>query len=319
MGLVSREKVIQYIYGLRYKGSIFFYLTVIIYKCYRFIKYDRLSDIDHINKRFYMAHGYHFDIHNPRTLNEKLQWLKIHDRKPIHTILADKYLVREYVAKTFGDALLVPLLFHTSDYNLLRPETLPKEPFIIKATHDSGSYVIVRNKSDVDWEKVRINFKWWLSYNYYYIDREWQYLNMKPAIVVEKLLQDNQEKIPNDYKVNCINGKAEFIYCSIEREGRNSRNIYDAQWKPLPFTWARKEKNIEKLRGPEIEAPATLHQMLKIAEEIAKHFPFVRVDFYDVDGTLYLGEITQCHGGGYDRILPFEWDVKWGDMLTLNV
>jgi hypothetical protein len=313
------KKINQFIYNLRFKGFFFYQIAFIIYKCYRYVKYDRLSDIDHINKRFYMAHGYHFDIHNPKTLNEKLQWLKVYDRKPIHTILADKYLVREYVAKTFGDSILIPLLFHTTNYKDLRPENLPQEPFIIKATHDSGSYVIVRNKSDINWERTRINFKWWLSHNYYYIDREWQYLDMTPAIVVEKLLEDKNGKIPNDYKVNCINGKAEFIYCSIEREGRNSRNTYDAQWNPLPFTWARKEKNLEKLRGPEILPPVTLPRMIEIAEEVAKHFPYVRVDFYDVDGVLYLGEITQCHGGGYDRILPFEWDEKWGDLLYIDL
>ena len=116
---------------------------------------------------------------------------------------------------------------------------------------------------------------------------------------------------------NCINGKVEFIYVSVDREGKNKRNIYDPNWNPLHFTWAGKNKDISNLRGPEIPRPVNLDKMIEIAEQIAREFYYVRIDFYDVDGKVYFGEITQHHGGGFDRILPIDYDLFYGKLVKL--
>ena len=303
---------------LKYKGKLGYSLANIAYEGYRFLKYYRFGEIAYLKKRFFNMQGYPLDIKNPKSLNEKLQWLKIYDRRPIYTIFADKYAVREWVKENIGEEVLIPLLYETKNPNNIKPENLPDEPFILKANHDSGSFLIVRDKSKIDWKKVRIDCKWWLSKNYYWIDREWQYKEIEPRIIVEQLLVDKNGKIPNDYKVHCINGEVVFIYVAVDREGVNKRNIYDKHWKPFPISWANKFKDASTLRGSEIDPPKSLDRMIKISLEVAKLFAYVRVDFYDVDGQLYFGEITQCHGGGFDQMRPIEWDYKFGEMLKIN-
>ena len=302
----------------KYKGKLGYFLTNIGFELYRFWKYYRVEDEAYLHKRFLNMQGYPLNLAQPKSLNEKLQWLKIHDRRPIYTIFADKYAVRDYVKDHIGEEYLIPLLYSTKNPADIVPENLPDEPFILKANHDSGSFLIVRDKNQIDWKKVRTDCKWWLSKNYYWIDREWQYKDIEPRIIIEKLLMDKNGKIPNDYKVHCINGNVEFIYVAVDREGLNKRNIYDSNWNPLPFSWANKFKDPSKLRGSEIQPPASLERMLALSVEIAKLFAYVRVDFYDVDGQLFFGEITQCHGGGFDQMRPIEWDYKFGEMLKIE-
>ena len=302
----------------KYKGKLGYFFTNIAYEIYRFLKYYRVNDISYLHKKFQNMQGYPLHLEEPKSLNEKLQWLKIYDRRPIYTIFADKYAVRKYVQENIGEKYLIPLLYQTKNYKDIVPENLPNAPFILKANHDSGSFLIVRDKSKVDWKRLQVDCRWWLSKNYYWIDREWQYKDIEPCIIVEQLLLDKNGKIPNDYKIHCINGEVEFIYVAVDREGVNKRNIYDENWKPLPFSWANKFKDTSKLRGSEIEPPQSLAEMIRISKEVAKLFAYVRVDFYDVDGALYFGEITQCHGGGFDQMRPIEWDYKYGELLQLK-
>jgi hypothetical protein len=306
------------ILNLKYKGKIGYIIAKVVYELFRLKKYYVSKDVPFLKKKFLHLQGYPLNFENPQTLNEKLQWLKLHDRRAIYTTLADKYAVRNYIKENFGEEVLIPLLFHTNDSQSIIPENLPDQPFIIKANHDSGSYVIVRDKSEINWDRVRTDFKWWLSLNYYWIDREWQYKEIKPCIIVEKLLLDKNGKIPNDFKVHCFNGKVEFIYVSVDREGANKRAIYDSNWNPLPFTWANKFKDKSKLQGATTEPPVTLDRMIAIAEKVAQLFAYVRVDFYEVEGVLYFGEITQCHGGGFDQMRPIEWDYKYGELLKIH-
>lgn len=304
---------------LKYSGPIGFWIALRAYKAYRYLKYDRINDVPYLEKKFQTIHGYSLDFKNPQTLNEKIQWLKINDRRAISTQLADKYKAREYVREYFGEEYLIPLLYETKKAENIRPENLPDEAFIIKTNHDSAHYKIIRDKSKVDWDKLRVDFKWWLSTNFYYLDREWQYKNIKPRVIAEKLLITKGGKIPNDYKLHCINGKVAFVYVAVDREGLNKRNIYDKNWNPLNFTLAYKTKNLDTLRGEEIEAPNSYQMMIEFAEKIAEMYPYVRVDFYDVDGKLYFGEVTHHHGGGYNLFTPREWDLKWGNMIKLKL
>jgi hypothetical protein len=304
--------------NLKYRGTIGFFIYKIIYKIGRFLKYDYKSDEKYLSEVFFKRQGYNLNLKDPKTLNEKIQWLKIHNRADFHTQMADKFAIREYISKNIGEEYLVPLVFTTLNYRDIKPENLPDYPFIIKANHDSGSYKIIKDKSKIDWGKLRVDCRWWLSKNYYWYDREWQYKNIVPRIIVEKLLITKAGIIPFDYKINVINGKVEFIYVSVDRENANKRNIYSRNWEPLYFTWASKSKNTDELRGAEIEKPSTMDKMIEISEEIGKLFPYVRVDFYDVDGKIYFGEITQHHGGGFDQIKPIEWDYKFGDMVDLD-
>lgn len=303
---------------LKYKGEIGFYLFIFIYKTYRFTTNLIFSDKVYLKRKFKFYHQSNLDWNNLNTLNEKIQWFKIFDKNPKYTMLSDKFKARRYFEENFGIEYVVPLVFETSNYKDLTPENFPNFPVIVKANHDSGNYRIIKDKTKVDFKKLQTDARSWLYFNYYWEDREWPYKNIKPRILVEKLLLTKTGNIPNDYKLNCFNGKLEFVYVSIDREGINKRNIYDKNWKPLNFTWSKRFCDHSKLRGPEIEPPDSFSLMVEFAEKIAKDFQYVRVDFYDVDGKLYIGEITQFHGGGFDKMLPYEWDLKFGSMLKIN-
>lgn len=271
--------------------------------------------------KFRIIFGRPLNLKNPDTLNAKIHWLKLNCREDFHTIVADKFAARKWLADRFGEEYLVPLLFQTEDYRQVKSENIPHEPCIIKSNNGCGDYHIIRDfaeYSEEDWAEIQNDCHIWLSKNLFYKGQEWQYKNMKPCIIVEKLLQTKDGKVPNDYKLNYINGKLEFVYCSVDREGGNYRNIYDADWKPLYFHWVPKRSYREDLRGPEIEAPATFEKMKEIGAEIAKLFKYVRVDFYDVDGKLYYGEITLHHGSGADKFYPEKYDFIYGEKLKLQ-
>ena len=192
------------------------------------------------NNYFKESFGRDIDFENPQTLNEKIQWLKLNCRKEFHTKCADKYLAREYVVSKCGEEArehLIPLLFETTDWRDITMDRLPDEPFIIKPTHTSGDYKIIRDKKEVDIKWLRRLCRQWLRRDFYLEGREWQYKNCPHRIIVEKLLQNKDGYIPNDYKLHYINGELQFVYCSIGRETTNHRKIYDANWKPLPFLW----------------------------------------------------------------------------------
>jgi hypothetical protein len=165
--------------------------------------------------------------------------------------------------------------------------------------------------------ELRQECRLWLNTNYYYQSQEWQYKDIKRRIVVEKLLQTKSGMIPNDYKLHYFNGKLEFVYCSIGRETVNSRNIYDAEWNPMYFSWNLPYHVQQSCRGAEIPPPLSFDLMKKYGNQIAQDYDYVRVDFYDVDGQMFFGEVTFHHGGGFDRFEPDELDLKYGKKLCL--
>ncbi|NOU35150.1 MAG: hypothetical protein HOO88_00005 [Kiritimatiellaceae bacterium] len=244
-------------------------------------------------------------------------WLMLYDRQDFHTTCADKYAVREYFAENFGEEGLIPLLYRTTDWRDIKYENIPDCPCVIKSNSGSGWYQIVRDKNKIDFAQLRNNCKKWMHTNYYYLSNQWQYKNIKPCIMIEKLLLTRDGKLPNDYKLNFFNGKLEFVYCSIDREGENTRNIYDATWNPLHFSWVNAAKKNADVRGEDIPPPPTFQRMVEVGSEIARHFKYVRVDFYDVDGALYYGEITLHHGGGLDVFVPETYDTLLGNKLNI--
>ena len=258
------------------------------------------------------------DIDNPKRLTEKLQWIKLYDRNEFQTQCADKFAVREYISKQFGDEYLVPLLFETTNVEDITEQNLPDCNCILKANHDSGNYLIIRNKYLINYPKLRENCRYWLSVNYYYHSQEWQYKNIKPhRIIVEKLLETKEGKIPNDYKLHYINGELQFVYVSYDREGVNDRCTYDKEWNKLPFVWVPPTSYRENMNTADVPCPKSFELMKKFGAVVAKNFKYVRVDFYDVDGKLYFGEITLHHGSGMDKFFPEEYDMVYGNKLTL--
>lgn len=303
--------------NLRYKGNWGFYLCLFNNYLYRKIKF-RGSAKAILDRKYKQTFGKKIDWENPTTMTEKIQWLKLYGFEDFHTICADKYRMREYLYKKFGNNdYQIPVLYTTENWKDITMDIIPDIPCVIKANHTQGDVVIVKDKSKVDIKKLRADCRSWLKRNLYWGSFERQYKDIKPLIMIEKLLLTKEGKLPNDYKMHYINGKLEFIYCSIDREGINKRNIYDADWNPLYFTWSEPYKDVSTLRGPEISAPASFETMKKLAAEIAKDFKYVRVDFYDVEGELFFGEITLHHGSGFDVFYPSEYDLIYGKKLKL--
>jgi hypothetical protein len=271
---------------------------------------------DVISEKYYNIFGEKINLNSPQTLNEKLQWLKLNVHENFYKQYVDKLAARE-IWKKYGEEGLVPLVYDTNDYKKITLDKIPDYPCIVKCNTGCGDHEIIRDKSKVNINKLRNKCRIWMIGDYYYKSQEWQYKNIKPCIIIEKLLLDSNGHIPNDYKLHYINGELQFIYCSIDRESKNYRSIYSPEWERMNLEWVAKSEHRGGLYGDDIEAPKTLKRMIEIGNDIAKKFAYVRVDFYDVEGKLYYGEITLHHGSGFDTFEPKEYDRYFGDLLKL--
>ncbi len=301
---------------LRYRNWLFFEFEFWIRLIWYYIKNRRLDDKKYISQIFVKAHGYQMDFENPKSLNQKLQWIKLNDKRELFVQHADKIEVRGFIREHFGDEYVIPLYGVYTDFSEIPLKELPL-PFIMKTNHDSGNYIIVRDLEEVNWKKVKFDFVRALRIDYYWFQREWQYQKIHRRILVEQLLSDETGRIPDDFKFNCFNGKVEFIYVANDREGENRRFIFNKEWELLPFSWGSKwKKKSNMVSIPSI--PQNLDQMIAIAEKIAQYYLYVRVDLYSLNNRIYVGEITHTHGGGFDRIYPREWDFKLGEKLKIS-
>lgn len=278
------------------------------------------SDKKVIEHRFKKSFGYPIDLENPQTLNEKINWLKLNNRSQLHTQCADKYEVRDFVSEKIGDKYLVPLISVTTNPDDIHPEKLPAPPFVIKTNHDSGGVVIVKDKNKIDWTALRADLKKRLGINYYRKSKEWQYKNIVPRIIVEKFITDESGSTPFDYKVHCFNGTVKMIQVDMGRGTESHyRNWYDPEWNREPYRWSSK-KGIDTFTHPsstDVEKPANLGEMISLSEIISKSFIYSRIDWYNINGKIYFGEITFHHDSGLRPIEPEEWDLRLGKQLKL--
>jgi hypothetical protein len=286
-------------------------------RIYKVIINKYLSDEAWYRQMFLWSHGYALDIDNPKTLNEKIQWLKLHNRQSHFTAWADKYKVRDHIRELVGNTYLIPLLAVADDPAKIDFEALPT-PFIIKPNHLSGCVKIVRDKKGICWPSVVKEGRSWLKENLFHTGREWQYKNILPKIIVEQLLVDDDGIIPLDYKFHCFHGEIVAIQVDIDRETDHRRNFYDREWKQLPFIWSiyAGDKPLWP-HGRHIDKPAVLAEMIAMTEKLASRFDYIRIDWYVLDDRVYFGEVTFHHGGGYEQIRPLEWDKNLGAMLKL--
>jgi len=286
------------------------YLIQPFYGLYNHFKYTIKSDISKINKEFAHNLGYKPDLQNPKTYNEKLQWLKLYDRRPLHTQCADKFAVRAYVKEKVGEKYLIPLVFETTRIKDIKPENLPDFPIIIKANHDSSGGSIITDKKTTNWIIVRNKLFKSMHANYYTKYIEWQYKNIKRRVIVEKLLQHKDGSIPFDYKMHYFNGELAFIQLDIDRHIGHKRNLYDKDWNFLDIEWVYKN-------GPSVEKPTCFEEMKSVSKALAQDFSHVRIDLYTLENKIYFGEMTFHSESGFGEFKPKEWDLKFGEMLTL--
>ncbi len=258
----------------------------------------RIDDAEFLKIRYEKAFNKELDLNNPKTFNEKLQWLKLYDRKDIYTTMVDKYEAKKYVANIIGKEYIIPTLGIYDSFDDIDFNKLPNR-FVIKCTHDSGGLVIVKDKSKLDIKKAKHKINKCLKKNYYYQCREWPYKNVKPRILIEEFKEDNKLKELIDYKLYCFNGKAYYVMTCIDRmKGETKFIYYDKNWNLI------KEFSNDGMKygdSIDIPRPKNLEKMFKIAKILSKDIPFIRVDFYEANEELYFGELTFYPSGGFDN------------------
>lgn len=275
--------------------------------------YNKMSDEKYIKKEFKLRMGYNLDLQNPQTFNEKLQWLKLNDRNPTYTKMVDKYEVKKYVASIIGEKYIIPTLGVYNDFDDIDFNKLPNQ-FVIKCTHDSGGLVICKDKSKLKITKVKRKINEFLERKYFYIHREWPYKNVKPRIIIEKYMCTKKQKELIDYKFFCFNGEPKLMYLSegLENHETARMSFYDMDFNLIDC----KRKDYKQLDYTP-KKPKTFEQMKEFASILSKDIPHVRVDWYEINGKLYFGELTFFTCSGFIPFETEEWNYKMGEMLEL--
>ncbi len=273
-----------------------------------------IPDSLYLRLRYYMHTKKKLNLRNPKRFNEKLQWLKLYNRRPEYTVMVDKYLVRDYIKEKIGEQYLIPLLGVWDNVDDIDFDALP-DKFVIKCNHNPGDGMyICTDKSKMDIEKVKAGLKRGLEQDYYLCDREWPYKNVPHKIVAEEFMIDNKTEELMDYKFFCFNGKPEIILVCLERFSKDGlkENFYDVNWNLL---------NLKRPSHPnskkQVEKPKKFDEMIDIAEKLSKGMPFARIDLYDINDEIFFGEITFFPATGTQGFEPDEIDFKLGEKIVL--
>lgn len=277
--------------------------------CYLFGRL--LPDELYLKMMYQVKLGRKLNFKEPLYFNEKLNWLKLYDRKDIYTKMADKYEVREIVGKRLGEEYLIPLLGvweHVEDIDFSK---LP-EQFVLKCTHDSGSVIICKDKKNFDKKDALRKLAATMKTNYFYPSREWPYKNIRPRIIAEKYMVDESGTELKDYKIYNFGGEPKLIQVDFGRFVHHERNLYTLDW-----NYISEEIEYPTNKNIQIARPECLEEMLACARLLAKGIPSVRTDFYSINGKVYFGEITFYQEGGFARFSSEAYSKKLGDWITL--
>lgn len=287
----------------------------------RSVVYQMIPDKMFLKMKFFKAMKRRLSFQNPETFNEKLQWLKIYNRKPEYTIMADKYRVRDYVAQKLGERYLIPLIGVWDNPDDIEFDTLPNQ-FVLKCNHNSGTGLCVcKDKSLLNIESVKNSLRKGLAENYFISNREWPYKDISRKIICEKYMED--EFHPNssvtgllDYKFYCFNGEPRFLYvgCADITDGvKHDRMTYfDLEWHKTAF-----KRPDHKELPFHIEKPTNFDEMIAVSKRLSENIPFVRVDLYCINNHVYFSEMTFFPGAGLAPFYPEEWEYILGSWITL--
>ena len=280
--------------------------------CFRLLPEGITKDYWHLKYVFWKRFGRNLPLGNPQTFTEKIQWLKLYDRNPSHTLKADKYSVRDFVKNTIGEQHLVKLYGVWDRAEDIDFDALP-DRFVLKANHGCGWNIICSDKSQLDRKETVKKLNEWLNINYYDLSgsAEWVYKNIQPRIICEEFLEANTEWGLLDYKIFCFNGQPTLVKVVFDRFGEGTVNIYDTLWNRLPVTYMYPPNMADA------PPPPCLKEMLQLASSLAKDIPFVRVDFYDHNGKIIFGEMTFYPCSGLVPWEPIEFDHELGKLLKL--
>ena len=276
--------------------------------------YDSLSDEEFLKKVFPKYMGYPLDLENPKTFSEKLQWLKVNYREPIQIVMVDKHEAKDFIAQRVGDQYIIPTLAIWDSVEDIDFDALPNQ-FVLKCTHDSGGIVICKDKSSLDREAAKAKLSASLQRDYSRISREWPYKDVPRRIIAEEYLSELGSNEILDYKMYCFHGKPKStVVCSNRFSKTGTRmNFYDIDWNPMGIHFGHYPPV-----STEFTRPETYEEMLRLATELSKDCPFLRVDFYEIKGRLYIGELTFFPGAGFEKFRPMTKDYELGEWLHLE-
>lgn len=274
-----------------------------------------MPDEPYLRWMFWARMGTRLNLEDPQTFNEKLQWLKLYDRKPEYTVMVDKYLVRDYIAQTIGEEYLIPLLGVWDDPEEIDFDALPQQ-FVLKCNHNSGlGMCICKDKETLDIPKVKQELKRGLQQNYYLTGREWPYKDVPRKIICEKFIQDDAISELRDYKFFCFRGKVDCVMVCLDRwSGDPKYYFFDRDWKLLQYNIRGKNTSPDFT----LHKPSNIEEMFGIAEKLSAVLPFSRIDLYSVSGKTYFGEVTFFPDSGFDANLLCETDLHWGKILDIT-
>lgn len=276
--------------------------------------HNNMPDEKYLCKRYKIRMKKDLDLENPKTFNEKLQWLKLYDRKPIYTTMVDKYEVKKYVADIIGEEHIIPTIGVWDKFEDIDFDSLPNQ-FVLKCTHDSGGLAICRDKSKFDIKKARNKINKSLKRNYYWANREWPYKDVKPRIIAEKYMEDQNAKVGlTDYKFYCFNGEPKFLYISSGLEDHSTAHIsfVTLDWNFAPF-----RRNDYAPFDELPPKPQKFDEMLEYCKKLSIGHPFLRVDLYQINNTVYFSELTFSPCSGMMPFEPAEWDLEVGELIKL--
>lgn len=277
--------------------------------------FDWLPDKPFLQVLFWASMGKRLDLENPKSFNEKLQWLKLYDRKSNYTDLVDKLVVKNYITEIIGKEYIIPTIGVWNSFDEIDYTKLPNQ-FVLKCNHDSGSVVICKDKTTFDIISAKKIIDKSISKNYYLLNREWPYKNVSRKIFAENIIGNGHDLF--DYKLMFFNG---VFKCCFVCSNRNSSlglhvDFFDENWDHLPFTRHYSNNPINK-----ISKPFNYKKMIELGGKIAQNInsPFIRIDFYEVNSKIYFGEITFYPGSGIEEFYPEIWDYKLGSWINISI
>lgn len=272
---------------------------------------NSLSDENFLKLSYRAYLGNKLDLDNPKTFNEKLQWLKLHDRNPKYNELVDKQMVKEYIAKEIGEEYVIPTLGVWNSVEEIEFDKLPKQ-FVLKCTHDSGSTIVCKDKDKFDFEVAKKKLSKKMKKNLFWWGREWPYKDLKPRIIAEEYMEDCATEELRDYKWYCFDGEPNVLMVNTDRsKGKTKADYFDMDYEYLQLNWGYPHAtNIP-------QKPEQFGKMKQIAAILSANIPHVRVDFYVVNNKIYFGELTFFDASGFEKIEPVEWDYTLGSWIKL--
>lgn len=279
---------------------------------YYLLRMPFLPDIIRIKLMWEKWMDYPLNLKNPTTYNEKLQWMKLYDRNPLYTRLVDKYAVKDYVKGIIGEQYIIPTLAVWDNVEDIDITQLPDQ-FVLKTTHDSGGVCICSDKNSFNFEAAKEKLIRSLHFDYYKLAAEWPYKNVPRRIIAEEYLEDDNYHELRDYKFFCFSGEVKALFIATERQHRTEPyfDFFDRDFNHLDIIQGHPQAPVPP------EKPINYELMIELAEELSKDFSQLRVDFYEVNGKVYFGELTFFHHSGMVPFEPQKWDYIFGEWLKL--